>query len=149
MATRLRNAIRRILEPEMAEAGFTIRYPHFQRRRGGRLELVSVQHDKWGGGFCLEFAPHPAGDLATDWGEVVPEDRIDVAYTDPGTRARLLASTAAADSYEGFFRYEDFADDKDRCEALVAEVVALLPQVFAWFDDGTVGPNVSPFAGMP
>ena len=149
MATKLRRAIKRILEPEMAAAGFTIRYPHFQRRRGDRLELVSVHHSKWGGGFCLEFAPHAPGDLATSWGEVVPEDSIHVAHTDPATRARLLASTADAASRNGFFRYEAFADDKDRCEALVTEVVTLLPQVFAWFDDGTVGPNVSSFAGMP
>lgn len=149
MASKLRNAIKRILEPEMAAAGFSIRYPHFQRHRGGRLELVSVQHDKWGGGFWLEFAPHAPGDLATSWGEVVPESSIDVAHTDPATRARLLASTADAASRNSFFRYETFADDKDRCEALVTEVAALLPQVFAWFDDGTVGANVSPFTGPP
>ena len=149
MASKLRNAIRRILEPEMAAAGFSIRYPHFQRHRNGRLELVSVQHDKWGGGFCLEFAPHPPGDLTTAWGDVVAEDKIDVAYTDPATRARLLASTAEAGSRSGFFRYEAFADDKVRCDALVAEVAALLPQVFAWFDDGTVGANVAPFSEVP
>ncbi len=130
----------------MAELGFRIRYPHFQRTRNGELELVSLHHDKWGGGFCLEFAKHAAGDLETSWGELVPEDKIDVAYTNPATRARLLARLKHSDGREHFFRYEDIADDRARLDDLVSELVSLLPQIIEWFETGKAGPNVLPFA---
>ena len=146
MASKLRASTKRILEPAMSAQGFAVRYPHFQRKRDGHLELVSLQHDKWGGGFVLEFAKHAAGDLETSWGERVPEAEIGVAYTDPATRARLLATTRHSNTPEDYFRHESFAEDRVRRDALVSEVVRLLPQVFEWFENGAVGPNISPFS---
>ncbi len=130
----------------MQALGFNVSYPHFQRKRDGRLDLVSLEHDKWGGGFFLEFAALDAGDLTTSWGEVVPEAKVNVAYTDPSTRARLMAVPADADSRERYFRYEEFADDRGQCDDLVSELVNLLPQVDDWLDRGEVGPNVVPFS---
>jgi len=130
----------------MSKEGFGIRYPHFQRKRNGHLELVNFEHDKWGGGFFLEFAKCDVGDLLTSWGEIVPEARIDVAYTDPGTRARLLATTNPSNSPKDYLRYESFADDREKCDLLVEKLVSLLPQVLSWFENGAVGPNVAPFS---
>ena len=146
MAGKLRSSTRRILEPAMAELGFRIRYPHFQRTRNGELELVSLQHDKWGGGFILEFAKHAAGDLQTSWGETVPEEKIDVAYTNPATRARLLATTERNDDRLNYFRYDPKADDRASTDALVEQMVRLLPQVIEWFESGLAGPNVLAFS---
>lgn len=129
----------------MAQAGFTVRYPHFQRKRDGRLELVNLEHDKWGGGFFLEFATCDAGALHTSWGEIVPEEKIEVAHTDPLGRARLLAATNTDGSRADYFRFESFADDRAKCDDLVKHVVSLLPQLLAWFEHGTVGPNVASF----
>ena len=110
------------------------------------MELVSLVHDKWGGGLLLEFAIFDAGDLKTSWGEVVPEADIEVAYTDPSTRARLMAAAGDMDSRRKYFRYEAFADDRDKCDDLLNEVIKLLPQVVSWFERGEVGPNIVPFS---
>lgn len=129
----------------MVTEGFSVKYPHFQRNRNGRLELVSLVHDKWGGGFFLEFAKCDAGDLHTSWGEIVPEAEIHVAYTAPELRARLLSTANPSNSPKDFFRYETIADDGERCDALVEELASLLPQVLSWFESGAVGPNIAPF----
>ncbi len=146
MTSKLRASTKKILEPAMAELGFRVRYPHFQRRRDGVLELVSLLHDKWGGGFFLEFAKHAAGDLETSWGERVPEEKIYVAYTDPASRARLFATTEHEDERLNYFRYDPKAEDRASCDALVGEMVSLLQQVVEWFETGSVGPNVSVFS---
>ena len=145
MASKLRASTKHILEPAMSAQGFAVRYPHFQRKRNGHLELVSLQHDKWGGGFFLEFAKHAGGDLETAWGECVPEAEVEVAHTDPATRARLLATTRHSGTSRDYFRHESFTEDRAQCDVLVSEVVGLLPQVFEWFECGSVGPNISPF----
>ena len=146
MASRIRASIKKLFEPEMIELGFSARYPYFQRKRDGRLELVNVVHDKWGGGLFLEFAVLVAGDLKTSWGEVVPEADIEVAHTDPSTRARLMAVAADADSRNKCFRYEAFADDRKQCDDLINRLVELLPQVVGWLDRGEIGPNIVPFS---
>lgn len=130
----------------MAALGFDIRYPHFQRKRDGELELVSLVHDKWGGGFFLEFARHAAGDLETPWGEVVAEDQIHVAYANPATRGRLLASRENSDERRNYFRYDDVPGDRAALDALVEELASVLPQVVAWFETGAAGPNIALFA---
>ena len=130
----------------MAQAGFSVRYPYFQRERDGCLELVNLVNDKWGGGFFLEFAKCDTGDLQTAWGEIVPEAEIEVAHTDPATRARLLATTRSSGSRNDYFRFESFADDRAKCDDLVKELIDLLPQVLAWLEDGTIGPNISPYS---
>lgn len=130
----------------MAKEGFDIGYPYFQRKKSGCLELVNLVHDKWGGGLFLEFAKHESGDLQTSWGELVPEANIDVAFTDPGSRARLLATTKHSNTARDYFRYESFSHDREKCDTLINELVRVLPQVLKWFEDGSVGPNISPYA---
>jgi hypothetical protein len=75
----------------------------------------------------------------------VPEAEIEVAYTDPATRARLLATRKPSNTPKVYFRYDTFADERERCDALIENLVGLLPQIFAWFKDGTVGPNIAPY----
>lgn len=130
----------------MSELGFTVNYPHFQRKRDGRLELVSLVHEKWGGGMFLEFATIGAGDLQTSWGDVVPEQKIEVAYTDPATRARLIAKANGTDSRESYFRYDTLAENQTQCDELLQSLIDLLPQVIGWFEHGKVGPNIVPFS---
>jgi hypothetical protein len=142
---KIRAAMKKLFEPFLANQGFTGKYPHFQRKESGELQLLSVIYDKWGGGFVLEFARHPSGVLHTSWGTVVPEEEIDVAYTSPSTRARLVRTERGQGCCEDFFRYEKIADDREQCEALVSCVVGLFPQVNEWLRKGNVGPNISPF----
>ncbi len=52
---KIRAAMKKMLEPFLANEGFTGKYPHFQRKESGSLQLLSVIYDKWGGGFVLEF----------------------------------------------------------------------------------------------
>lgn len=143
---KIRTAIKKLLEPLLTDEGFDGKYPHFQRKEEGDLQLLSVIYDKWGGGFVLEFACHPTGPLHTAWGTVVPEEEIDVAYASPSTRARLVRTERGQGRYEDFFRYERIANDREQCEALVNRVVELFPQVNAWLREGKVGSNISPFA---
>ncbi len=142
---KVRNAIRKKLEPHLDTEGFVGRYPHFRRLEGGMLHVLSIVHDKWGGGFVLEFGHHPPGPLHTSWGTVVEEPDIEIGYVPPDKRARLVATQSGQGTYEDFFRYDDIADQRDACEALVDRVIGLFPQVDDWLRTGEVGPNIAAF----
>lgn len=143
---KIRAAIKLILEPVLAAEGFSGRYPHFQREKGQQLHVVSLVHDKWGGGFVLEFARMPLGDLTTDWGQVIPQTEIEIGYCALDQRARLVCSGGGGVPAEDFFRYAEIAESRVLCQQLVQQVVDLFPQVDAWLCRDQVGPNIAEFA---
>lgn len=138
---RVRAVLKRILVPELEAFGFEGQFPEFKRAVGERLQLLSVQFDKHGGGFFLEFANHPPGDLTTSWGEVVTEADITLAHTPIERRARLQRHGHQNSLSEDWFRYED--PSLPEVEDLVRSVCALLPQVEAWLQGQRIGPNIS------
>ena len=137
----IKSALKSILAPHLTAEGFTGQSPEYVRREGETLHLLSVQYDKWGGGFYLEFAAHPAGDMTTAWGEVIPEASLTVAHTPVAVRARLQETGSSSSTSEMWFRFEGLSDAG--CASLVGHVVDLFPQVDAWLRDGRAGPNIS------
>ena len=80
------------------EFGFFGTFPHYQRKSSGMLHLLSVQFDKDGfERFVVELGVLPLGDFETSWGEVVAEDRLDVAYVGFESRFRLGTSEDRSD----------------------------------------------------
>lgn len=141
----MRKALKRHVFPGLAALGFTGGPTHFRRLRSDTHDMLSVQYWKYGGSFILEFGRRERGPLHTTWGEVVAEDRLDVAYLAVQSRARLQERPeAAADTFAGF-RFEGFGEDVARYDTLAARVSAMLPQVDAWLDGGVVGPDIHAF----
>jgi hypothetical protein len=42
--------------PILREVGFKGTFPHFRRMNVDKINLLTFQFDKWGGGFCIEIA---------------------------------------------------------------------------------------------
>ena len=51
--------------PKLRAQGFKGSYPHFRRIVENRVDLLTFQHDRWGGGFVIEIARAPAGGITT------------------------------------------------------------------------------------
>lgn len=134
-------ALKKVLVPYLAAEGFEGKFPAFMRLEDDTLHLLSVQFDKWGGGFFLEFAAHPAGDKTMSWGEVVPEAKLTVAHAALDARARLQETGSSNSTNEMWFRFEGL--NQMECESLVKHVVEIFPQVNTWLRENEVGPNIS------
>lgn len=138
---KMRNAMKKALVPYLKAEGFNGKFPSFQRKEKQLLHLLTVQFDKHGGGFFLEFAIHPEGDLKTSWGEIVPENKLDVAYAPIEDRARLQENGKPNSLRDDWFRYENLSEDE--LETLVKHVIGLFPQVNNWLRNKRVGKNIS------
>ncbi|MEM6484880.1 MAG: DUF4304 domain-containing protein [Pseudomonadota bacterium] len=143
---RIRAAIKTILEPHLSGEGFTGKYPHFQRIEKGRLHLLSVVHDQYGGGFVLEFAQVHPGPFQAPWGAIIPQVKLNTSYTAPDARARLVNTARGQGTYDDFFRYDDGAMDRNACETLVSRVVSHFPQINDWLRAGEAGQNIATFS---
>ena len=137
----IRAALKQTLVPFLVSEGFVGKFPEFKRHEGGELHLLSVEFDKWDGGFFLEFAPHPSGPRMMSWGETVQEEELTVAHAPFDTRARLQALGSSNSTRELWFRFDGL--DAEECEKLVEHVISLFPQINAWLREKRVGPNIS------
>ncbi|MFF2886098.1 DUF4304 domain-containing protein [Paenibacillus sp. NPDC057967] len=56
------SALKSIVIPSLRERGFKGTFPHFRRVNEKKIDLLTFQFDKYGGGFIIEIAVcSPAG----------------------------------------------------------------------------------------
>lgn len=137
----MKDALKRIFVPHLITLGYSGKYPHFRKKHDGLLHLASVQFWKYGGSFIVEVAKHPAGPKQTSWGELVPEEKIDVAYAPPTERARLQRNGNNG-TESGWFRFSQFESDKAKYDALAKEVSSLFAQAEHWLASAEAGPSI-------
>jgi hypothetical protein len=49
-------SLKQLFVPALRERGFKGSLPHFRRPLGNRIDRLTVQFDKWGGGFVIEIS---------------------------------------------------------------------------------------------
>ena len=52
----MESAIKKILVPVLQEKNFKGIFPHFYRKTGEHIDLITFQFDKWGGGLVVEIS---------------------------------------------------------------------------------------------
>lgn len=115
-ATRMHRALAEHVFPALAAAGFRGTHPHYRRTLGTRMDLVSFQVDKWGGGFLIEIATCPAKNIR-DWAglRISP---LKVTASHMAERERL----PKAINRRAWYRYDVTTDD-DRFAKLAASAL--------------------------
>jgi hypothetical protein len=141
----MRKALKRHLLPALESLGFAGKSAKFQRLLPETQDLLAIQYHKYGGSFILEFGRRERGPLSTGWGDVVPEEKLEVMYLPVALRGRLQETAAATDDIFAGFSFKDFGEDSCKYDNLAERVAGLLPQVEAWLSTGEKGPNVHTF----
>jgi len=111
----------RTVLPALRDAGFAGTHPHYRRVApdGRRMDLVSFQTDKWGGGFLIEVATCPARDIR-DWaGHRVSPRKVTAQHI--RERTRLPKSVTR----RPWYRYDD-SDDARRSDVIAEHALAHL-----------------------
>lgn len=86
--------------PFLRECGFKGSYPHFRRGRQDRIDLLTFQFDRDGGGFVVEIARCPPEGVTMSWGKFVAPTKV--TAHDVSKRIRLGARPPNEDHW---FRY--------------------------------------------
>ncbi|WP_457362513.1 DUF4304 domain-containing protein [Pseudomonas sp. TE3610] len=110
------------LVPVLRGLGFKGSLPNFRRITAHQVDLLSVQHDKWGGGFVIEVAVSPPEGVVMAWGKSVPANKVLPKHLHPNRRMRL-GPKALCDLW---FRYDTQGDDKGRFTDVAREVLPYL-----------------------
>lgn len=86
-------ALQQIVVPKLRAKGFTGSFPHFRNIQADKIELLTFQFDRYGGGFVVEAAVCPANGVAH-----VPRNKV--TAHDVAKRLRLN------EQYGQWFRYD-------------------------------------------
>lgn len=130
-------SIKKFLLPEIRRLGFEGGgVANFVRANEVHRDFLSIQYWTYGGSFILEFSRVPVAWVDPDSGEVPKR----VFGTDPLLRKRLIDTEQHKD-FRGF-SFKAFGSEQGRYDQLAGSVVALLPQIEAWFESGIEGPNI-------
>jgi hypothetical protein len=129
---KMSSALRTVVVPQLREDGFTGAFPHFRRHRAGRLDLVSFQFDRQGGGFVIEIGQCPSEGFTTHWGRNILAGEITVWDLPPKRRARIKPRPGAGT--DSWFRFDTSAVNFDSIAKSVLPFLEPVERMFEEFD---------------
>jgi hypothetical protein len=89
-------ALKAIVIPHLRANGFRGTFPHFRRIDETRIDLLTFQFDKWGGGFVIEISQCPPTGHHTKWGAYIPPQKVTAHDLHPDARLRLQPRQAGS-----------------------------------------------------
>ena len=94
-----------IVVPILRRTGFTGSFPHFRRLKMDKINLLTFQFDRSGGGFVIEIANCQPTGFTTPWGKKI--EPIKLTAHDFYHRKRIQPGMTRDDSLtEEWFRYD-------------------------------------------
>ncbi|WP_321917453.1 DUF4304 domain-containing protein [Paraburkholderia sp. J11-2] len=103
--------------PALRQRGFKGSLPHLRRQRAQRIDLVTVQFDRHGGGFVVEISGCAIEGVTAHWGKHIPANKVTAHDLHPNLRHRLGMSGENADHW---FRFDQGVSPTAIAESLCA-----------------------------
>lgn len=107
--------LKKIVVPELRNRGFKGSFPHFRRISEVKIDLITFQFDRYGGGFVIEVGACSPEGITHYWGEKVPPNKV--TAHDLSNRLRLKESGGQ------WFRYDVGVESENIYEDLAKEVL--------------------------
>jgi hypothetical protein len=129
---RMIKALKEIVVPRLREQGFKGSFPHFRRAGKDKIDLITFQFDKWGGGFLIEISQCPPDGISTYFGEHIPPNKVTAWDMNPDERQRM--QPGPGNSPSDWFRYDKPGQDKTVFETTAKDVLPFLQEAEKWFN---------------
>jgi hypothetical protein len=133
---KMNKALKGIVVPQLRERGFKGSLPHFRRASRAKIDLLTFQFDRYGGGFVIEISKCPPDGLITSWGEHIPVNKVCAWDMHPDDRYRLKPGPGG--STEDWFRFDEQTKIKssDIYEQVARSVLPYLDSAERWWAEG-------------
>jgi Domain of unknown function (DUF4304) len=135
----MKKALKNVVVPRLRERAFVGSFPHFRRRLLNRIDLLTFQFDRHGGGFVIEISQSPLEGITTHWGKEIPPEKVTAWDLPPKQRARLKPQKGSGT--DSWFRY-DAVTTKDDFTRMAESVLPCLADVENMLNDFQKTPKV-------
>ncbi|MFL9896396.1 DUF4304 domain-containing protein [Paraburkholderia sp. RL17-381-BIF-C] len=113
------SALKARFVPALRQRGFKGSLPHFRRQRDGRVDLLTVQFDRHGGGFVVELSQCGVEGITTHWGKFISASTVTAHDLHPRRRHRL---GALGPNNDHWFRFDDGSSPMAVADTLCAHI---------------------------
>src|SRR5258705_4276725 len=94
-----------IVIPVLRQKGFKGSFPHFRRLTTDRINLLTFQFDRSGGGFVIEITNCQRNGYTTSWGTKIEPNKL--TAHDLSSRKRIQSNMDTTSSLtDDWFRYD-------------------------------------------
>lgn len=101
------NSLNKIVIPKLRELNFKGKFPHFQRISGEKLNLLTFQFDRHGGGFVIEIGNCPKKGYQASYDEFIEPEKMTAHHLGADERLRIQQNMKTPDSLtDDWFRYD-------------------------------------------
>jgi hypothetical protein len=128
---RMVQALKETVVTRLRELDFKGSFPHYRRPGNEKIDLLTFQFDKWGGGFVIEISQCSLDGITTYYGEHIPSDKVRAWDMHPDERYRLQPGPGSSTS--DWFRYDKPSPSKDVFEKTAREVLPFLELAEKWW----------------
>ena len=128
----MKKALKDVVVPRLRDHDFTGSFPHFRRCRPNRIDLITFQFDRHGGGFVIEIGQCPAEGFTTHWGKQIAPEKV--TAWDVSSKQRSRVQPHIGSGTDGWFRYDGVAA-QDVFRQTAEAVLPFLEQAEKMFDD--------------
>jgi hypothetical protein len=128
----MKKALKDAVVPRLREHGFTGSFPHLRRRHPHRIDLLTFQFDRHGGGFIIEIGQCAPDGFTTYWGKQIPPEKVSAWDLSPKDRARVQPRDGSGT--DAWFRYDSAASPDDFART-AESVLPFIEQIERMFDD--------------
>ena len=126
----INQALNAVFVPVMRQRGFKGSLPHFRRHRDDRVDLLTIQFDRYGGAFVVEISRCGLEGATTSWGKHIPATKVTAHDLHPDKRHRLGAPSPDVDGR--WFRFDNGTPPRAVAESLCTH----LDEAERWWDAG-------------
>lgn len=135
---KMNEALKNIVVPRLRQKGFKGSLPHFRRRGETKIDLLTFQFDKRGGGFVIEISKCPTDGITTAWGRHILADKVSALDMHPDERLRLKPSSGI--STDDWFRYDKkpLLSPSSVYEKTARSVLPFLEEAEQWWAESSV-----------
>ena len=121
------SVLKKTVIPELRQRGFKGSFPHFRRIKEKKIDLMTFQFDRYGGGFVIEVGVCSPEGYTHYWGEKVPPNKV--TAHDLNNRLRLKKNDGP------WFRYDVEIESGDIYEIVANEVLQHLYEAEEYWGD--------------
>jgi len=134
----MNRALKDIVVPQLRQRGFKGSFPHFRRVGEAKIDLLTFQFDRHGGGFVIEISKCSPDGTTTAWGEHIPASKISAC--DMHSDERLRLKPCSGGSTDDWFRYDKkpLISSGSVYEKIAKSVLAYLDKAERWWAEDSV-----------
>lgn len=126
--TEMINSLKEIVIPELKNEGFSGSFPHYRRILPDKINLITFQFDRNGGGFVIEITNYNEKEFIDVKNEILPLNKLTAHHL--FDRQRIQPFTFDESDTKNWFRYDndDFFHKYDEVSKLVLNKIPTMEE---------------------